>query len=43
MSKDVSFLWGRDSSYYGGTVEVYEGNNLQLVASVPVNLPGYWN
>src|SRR5580765_7810151 len=41
-SKDISFLWGRDSSYANGTIAVYEGNNYQLVATITVGLPGFW-
>lgn len=41
-SKDISFFWGRDFSYYNGTIEIYAGNDYQLVANIFVNLPGGW-
>lgn len=41
-SKDVSFLWGRDFSYGNGTIEIFEGNDFHLVATVPIGLPGLW-
>lgn len=41
-SKDVSFLWGRDFSYGSGTIYVYQGDNYELVAAVPVGLAAQW-
>jgi hypothetical protein len=42
-SKDVSFWWGTNGWYNTGIIEVYEGANYQLVASIQVNLNNYWN
>lgn len=36
-SKDVAFLWGTDSYYSGGFIEIYENNN-HLVSSFPVTI-----
>lgn len=43
-TKDISFLWGRDGSYGGGSVQIYEhnGSNYQLISNSSIGLPSYW-
>lgn len=41
-SRDVSFWWGADGTYSTGAIEIYN-DNLQLVTTIPVNLPSYWH